>query len=37
VAKLEALGLAEEEMRRLFEAEVRELGEGRASVSARRK
>lgn len=31
VAKLDALGLAEEEMRRLFEAEVRELGEARAS------
>ena len=34
VAKLDALGLAEEEMRRLFEAEVRELREGGARAEA---
>ena len=37
VAKLDALGLAEEEMRRLFEAEVRELNEGRAEMATRKK
>ena len=34
VAKLDALGLAEEEMRRLFEAEVRQLREGGAAEEA---
>ena len=34
VAKLDALGLAEEEMRRLFEAEVRQLREGEARPQA---
>lgn len=38
VARLDALGLAEEEMRRLFEAEVRELREdAREASPARRK
>lgn len=38
VAKLDALGLSEEEMRRLFEAEVRQLrGEGEESPLPRRK
>ena len=32
VARLDALGLSEEEMRRLFEAEVRELGEESAGL-----
>jgi GntR family transcriptional regulator len=37
VARLDALGLGEEEMRRLFEAEVRELREGARASTGRRK
>lgn len=37
VAKLDALGLAEEEMRRLFEAEVRQLREAGEETAAKRK